>query len=318
MDDFRRDRQACQEEFEKWIEPAVRAACNAFKDAVLPPTFPKRDPRDDAAAGVSSTAAPAPLKKKRKTESRAQKALNAMAEELNDLGVVLPSAYHSKIRKHSDMKQVVQTELALRQGQADEALDELRLHIATFEALEKRKRQGSGIRHNTAMDGRLEKKRAAQHRAKDRYRAIRDIMLILGMSPDDEKFRVLQDTDLRAFTLTTVEQQLGDSYMLPSWIWGDFSFMNQVKAGEMRAFLEASELSKPNSGAVDTETTQGMRVHWFRHHALAQRWTEETKTRREEIFRTAAFFADSEREWCKRAAQREQDGRRGAAAYARR
>ena len=61
-----------------------------------------------------------------------------------------------------------------------------------------------------------------------------------------------------------------------------------------------------------------MRVHWFRHHALTQRWTEEVKTRREEIFRTADFFADSERKWCDRAAEREQDGRRGAAAYARR
>ncbi|TBU31114.1 hypothetical protein BD311DRAFT_657411 [Dichomitus squalens] len=248
---------------------------------------------------VATTAAGG--KKKRKNESRAQKALNAMADELADLGVALPSTYHSKIRQHPDMRQAVQTELALREGQADEALDELRLHIATFESLEKRKRQGSGIRHNTVLDGRLQKKRQAQHRAKDRYRALRDIMLVLGMPNDHKKFRILNDEDLRAFTLTTVEQQLGDSYRLPSWIWGDFSFVNQVKAGEMRSFLEAS-----------------MRVHWFKHNALTQRWTEELKTRREEIFRSAVFFADSEREWCQRAAQREEEGRRGAAAYARR
>ncbi|TBU37940.1 hypothetical protein BD309DRAFT_1023232 [Dichomitus squalens] len=192
MNDFRRDRQACQEEFEKWIEPAVRRACNAFKDEVLPPTFPKRDPRDDASIGVlcnPAATAPGLAKQKRKNESRTRKALNAKADELAEPDVALPSAHHSKIRRHPEMKQAVEPELALREGQADEALEELRLHTATFESLEKRKRQGS-----------------VQHRAKDRYRSVRDFMLVLGLPNDHSKFRVLADEDLRASTLTTVEQ----------------------------------------------------------------------------------------------------------------
>ena len=69
-----------------------------------------------------------------------------------------------------------------------------------------------------------------------KYHAVREIMRVLGMPSDHPRFKELRDKDLRAFTLTVVEQRLGDSY--PDL--GDFSFVNTVKEGEMRTFLEAS------------------------------------------------------------------------------
>ena len=316
LETYRADARSCQKLFHEWIEPAVQVACEAVKHDMLPKSFPKRDPKDDMARGITSQP-PEILKRKRKPRSRAQKALAAMNEELAEPLVLLPSAYHSKIREHTDMTKAVETELALRQGQADEALDDLRLHIATYESLEQRKKEGSGVRHNTTMDRRLDNKRAAQHRARDRYRAVRDIMLILGMSQDDPKFKELRDSDLKAFTLTLVEQRLGDSYRLPSWIWGDFSFVNQVKKGEMRTFLEASKQTTYQC-CRHANLDAGMRVHWFRHHSLVLRWTEELKTRREEIYRCAEFFASYEQEWLIRATGHEHEGKQGAAAYARR
>ena len=37
--------------------------------------------------------------------------------------------------------------------------------------------------------------------------------------------------DVKAFTLTMEDQKLVDSKTLPSWIWGDFTFITKIKQG---------------------------------------------------------------------------------------
>ena len=139
------------------------------------------------------------------------------------------------------MKLAVETERLLREGLATDALNKLRLHITTYKALELRKTQVSGVINNTDVDHRLQDKRKATDRAKYEYRKNRHLLRILGMPEDHSKFRRLEDRDCSAFAIVAAEFQLGDSNRLPSWIWGDFSYVMQVKDGDIRKFLDDSE-----------------------------------------------------------------------------
>lgn len=91
------------------------------------------------------------------------------------------------------------------------------------------------------MEYRLDNKKAAINGAKTRYRAQREILLTLGMSQDDQEFQVLHDRDCRAFVELMEEQTLGDSRRDPSWIWGDFSYIEKVSDGDVSRFLRESK-----------------------------------------------------------------------------
>ncbi|TFK78476.1 hypothetical protein K466DRAFT_449828, partial [Polyporus arcularius HHB13444] len=149
----------------------------------------------------------------------------SMNGQLDAMSLALPSAYDPRIIQHPAMTTAVQYERMIREGCANDALDDLRLHLTTYACLEDRRKQGSGVLHNTPMDKRMQKKKAAIAAAKSRYRQIRAILLRLGMGEDDVKYKPLLDTDCKPFVLVIEEQRLGDSRRKPCWIWSDFSFV---------------------------------------------------------------------------------------------
>ncbi|EJF55675.1 hypothetical protein DICSQDRAFT_184244 [Dichomitus squalens LYAD-421 SS1] len=309
LEHYRRDARICQDECHILLVPAVAKAVMDAQTScqVLPPTFPRRIPSDDLAEKIAPFTDKPPSHevaqggKKRKCLSRAQKALQAMAAELQEPAILLPSAYHRLIRDHVGMKVAVATERKLREGLAAEALDRLRLHLTTYKALQLRKTQVSGVINNTNVDQRIAEKREATDRAKYEYRKNRHLLRILGMPEDDAKFKPLKDSDCSAFVITDAERQRGDSHRLPSWIWGDFSYVLQVRNGDIRQFLDDS-----------------LKAHWFRHGALVGRWKEAVRTRREEMYRTLRSYRRDRAKWLTRADDREKVGRLGSAAYARR
>ncbi|KAI1791116.1 hypothetical protein LXA43DRAFT_872705, partial [Ganoderma leucocontextum] len=309
VENYRRDLRICHDEFEVLLAPAVaKAIQDAQSNArTLPHTFPRHAPADDAAQNIPPFTDKPPSYElvtdttKRKSLSRAQKTLKALAGELSESGVLLPSAYHRLVREHVSLKTAVQTEQKLREGLAAEALDKLRLHLTTHKALELRRRQVSGVINNTNVDRRLTEKRVATDRAKYEYRKNRYLLRVLGMSDDHPKFKPLLDTDCFAFAITAAEFQLGDSHRKPSWIWGDFSYVVKVKEGDIRKFLDDS-----------------LKAHWFRHSAFVRRWREAVHTRREEMYRTLRSYGANRDLWLKRAEASEASGRGGAAAFARR
>ena len=87
----------------------------------------------------------------------------------------------------------------------------------------------------------MEGKKIAIDKAKAEYRAIREQLLLLGMPDDDPKFKPLRDEDCKAFVVVMEEVQRGDSRKVPSWIWGDFSFVGQVGDNDVKTFLVESE-----------------------------------------------------------------------------
>ncbi|KAI1781959.1 hypothetical protein LXA43DRAFT_977822 [Ganoderma leucocontextum] len=312
LEHYRRELRVCCDEFEILFAPAVAKAMEDAQSGStpLPPTFPRRSPNDDTRERIKPYTGQHPTgdlpqeSHKRKSQSRAQKALRAMAAELQEPGVLLPSAYHKTVRDHVGMKMAVETERKLREGVANEALNKLRLHLTTYQALELRRRQVSGVIHNTEMDRRLSEKRLATDSAKHEYRKNRYLLRVLGMPEDDAIFKVLEDRHCYAFAITAAEHRLGDSHRLPSWIWGDFSYVAEVQGGDIRQFLD--------------DTRPGLKAHWFRHSALVRRWTEAMHTRREEMFRTLSSYRADRDKWIDKAKERQTSGTLGAAAYARR
>lgn len=175
-----------------------------------------------------------------------------MKAQLDAMMMPLPSDFDDRIIQHSSLATAVQYERMIREGCANDALDKLRIHLTTHATLQDRRKQGSGVEHNTKMDRRLSAKKAAVQAAKDRYRHTRDILLVLGMPADDPRFKELHDSDAKAFVLVTEEQRLGDSSRKVSWIWSDFSFIMKEDNLEVKEFLVDSE-SRARRGILQAD-----------------------------------------------------------------
>ncbi|KAM5534229.1 hypothetical protein V8D89_012136 [Ganoderma adspersum] len=267
--DFCARAKACDKGYKEYLQPCSDAALRSFDNQKVPQHFPRRPPTE-----------PFDLDK-------------ALLARLEETRLPLPSDYHRDIRMHPAMQQAIEYERSLHEGYATEVLDDLRMHLTTHATMKDRHAQVSGVRQNVKWDRRLAAKKTAINQAKERYRSARRMLLLLGMAEDNAKFKCLREVDCKAFTILDVERKLGDSKKLPSWIWGDFSFINQADADGIAKFLLGS-----------------LRAHWFRY--------KEVNTVREDMFRTVNSFEHNLKKWKKLATQREAQEKLGAAAYARR
>lgn len=299
----------------------VDDAIASVPDKARPEGFPFRTSGDDKKCRIPP-APPVPQcdgpQGKRKRTREASE-LTAMTEELDEVSLLLPSDYHSAVRQHPAMAEAVTMERRLRGGEANEALEDLRLHLTTQMSLAERKTQGSGTIHNAAMDRRIHGKRDAIERAKFAYRRARVAMIVLGMPKNDPKYAVLHDADCKAFVIVDEEVRRGDSKLDPTWIWGDFTYMGKLDEGKIKIFVTNSESRGRTTGHTLTMTVRtGVKVHWLRQSALLARWREEVNMLREEMYRTVQFFEYTIETWTLRADKHDFAGRQGAAAYARR
>lgn len=175
-----------------------------------------------------------------KRSRRGVESASALLFESSELN--LPSRYGRAVIDHPVMQQAVQVERLLREGQANDALDDLRTRLITSYAVKQQKRAGSGQIHNTRANGKIKIKMKAVGDAADRYRTARERLVVLGMSKEDTTYRALHSSDVVAFKVYSAEEQLGDSRKQPSWIWSDFRFVQGEEAG-IRAYCEESEFA---------------------------------------------------------------------------
>lgn len=229
LDTYRERADACREKYDNTIQPVIDTTVG---DVV----FLDRDTADDLANSIPATA-----KAKGKAAARAEKKRSEMVQgmlgTLDQATFRLPSDCHSTLRRHPTMAEYFKIERALREGQANEALDALCLHLTTYLALKVRKTQSTGIIHNTEADRRLQEKRDVIDKWKAKYRNIHHVLLVLGMSDADKTYKILHDDDCKPFTLLVSEVKGGDSYKQPTWIWGDFTWAERLEPGEVRTFV---------------------------------------------------------------------------------
>ena len=116
------------------------------------------------------------------------------------------------------MQAAVRVERLLHEGQANDALDDVRAHLVTTYAVKRQKRAGSGQIHNMRANGKIKKKVKAVEDASNRYRDARARLIALGMSKRDTTYCALNASDVVAFTVYSTDKQLGDSRKQLSWI----------------------------------------------------------------------------------------------------
>ncbi|KAJ3552341.1 hypothetical protein NM688_g4199 [Phlebia brevispora] len=128
---------------------------------------------------------------------------------LNSVFIELPSSHDPLLRNQEAMQIAVVIEKTLRQHYGLH-LDSMRLH---------------GQKFMVRARGSLKRKWTAIRADAGAYRRIRRVLLALGMSTKDKIFKPLEKDDVKAFTVLTEDQLLGDSKQPPSWIWENMSFI---------------------------------------------------------------------------------------------
>ncbi|KAF8209183.1 hypothetical protein K438DRAFT_1572996 [Mycena galopus ATCC 62051] len=194
-----------------------------------------------------------------------------------------------------------EVETDLRTGEAREALNALRKGLRTRTMTNRfRLRHCTGQRMLTRGQGVLRQVNLKIHKAKLRYRYVRNtLMRLKGHGPWERELRVLEDSDggIAAFGVVA----LGESRRTLSWIW-------YVVKSEDPSEEELVEVS-------------ALRVEWCKACARMRRWHEDVILVEEEMRRTIEYGYWSAREWAKRGGARasgvDEELLEGLTAYAR-
>lgn len=268
----------------------------------------------------------APPKKRKRSDKAAapQKKRSELWNEVNNaVTILLPSSCMPNVRAQPCLKEAVDLEIALRRGEAGEALDALRTHLITSN-LFKKEMKSKSARNTHAMKtrykGRTQTKTDNVNRAAIRYRRAYNALRALGVE-DDDNFRQLKQSDVRAWVVHHGAQKLGDSKATaqPSWIWLNLKFLDTDDV--TKNFSEYKEACTYNylrhsSGSL-TGCDTAVKVHWFRTSANKSRWTEENRVVKREIQRTTRFFKYHQHDWLLSAEARDAEQKSGHASYAR-
>jgi hypothetical protein len=245
---------------------------------------------------------------------------------IEDEPLFLPSSFSEPLRVHLGLEEAAQVEFQLRDGQAHDALEALRLAIKTYNYnISFKKTQVFGQGANTRSQAYLKSLENDKQTEADRYIHARSALLNLGLSPRDPVLRPL-DKSTQLFSKNYfASAQLGDSRKSDPWFWnirrplavsqdrpGD---SDEEKEWETESTLSSSILyylvkcSFPNSSL----SLSANRVKWFRDSAARDRAVEEKEILEEEFRRAVAYFDKMCSVWTDLG---EQPGDRGVSAYA--
>ena len=208
--------------------------------STMPETLPWRDAQDDLDCGVAGTTE-TPRLPLRDTF------LASLVAELEDVDVYLPSLYHSRIRNHPAMEPAVAIERKLREGEAHDCLNDVRLHITARHSLQGLEAQGAGQAHGK----RVREMEATQDRhvskAREEYNRIRRILLVLDMGKLNPTFRELTDADCHA---VAEPRKRGESRTTRSWLWADLAILGKDLDAGVKEFMVQSEIATHTSGKI--------------------------------------------------------------------
>ncbi len=188
------------------VTPAVMLAHSAAVKAhpELEPDLPWREPTDDVKCEIVVPSTP---RRAQLVDDHHEALLQATEKSL----ILLPSSYHSAVRRHSTLHDAVAIERQLREGQANDALDNLRLNIAARHSLRNLRQAGQGQKHGKVVRALGLTEQKIGDEAKDEYRRVRIIMRVLGMPEDHETYQPLRDEDMKHFVVVDEQHKLNTS-----------------------------------------------------------------------------------------------------------
>ncbi|KAJ7082620.1 hypothetical protein B0H15DRAFT_785555, partial [Mycena belliarum] len=224
----------------------------------------------------------------------------------------MPSDFSTRtMREKACAKGLDGVEARLREGEAAEALDELRRGLRTRTATTKFKvRNWSGQRALTRGQGILRQISVKIHAAKLRYRYARQAILKLKGHGDWEKrLKILADDDVRALNERSLtEEEIAERERLVAVgevpEEGGVSAMGDIISGETHRTLSWIWYAVSEKDDDDDKLHEALRVEWAKAYSRSRRWREELVIVEEEMRRTLAFGEYAERMWIGRSAAR--------------
>jgi hypothetical protein len=139
--------------------------------------------------------------------------------EPEEESLFLPSKFSDAQRSFLGIQELARAEYSLREGQAHDALDKLRLAIQTFNYNVKFKLDNvRGQRPNTCAQEFLSSLSKDKVSAADKYRRVRTALLTLGLSENDKSLQPLLNTQLWCKDENAPAAQ-GDAKTEDPWYW---------------------------------------------------------------------------------------------------
>jgi hypothetical protein len=189
----------------------------------------------------------------------------------------LPSSLPAHICNLPEMKALCQVECRLREPQADDALADVRRQRRIIQGLWQFKRinvSGTGNKPNTRMLVLYKRLESKTNRATQKYRVAYAALKILDPNGSwSTRMKALADKDVSGPGRDHNSESTNSRYE-PSWIW----LMPRV-----------NQSSNTETGMVEEEFNESMRVEWAKTRARKARWTEELLILEEEMRRVISF-----------------------------
>ncbi|KAJ7715352.1 hypothetical protein B0H16DRAFT_1339967 [Mycena metata] len=201
-----------------------------------------------------------------------------------DAPLFLPSQFTATQRSILKLEALAQVEYGLREGQAYDALADLRTAIRTFNYNKDVKGASvRGVGRTTRAQKFMKTLSNDIQAAGDSYRRTWVGLVKLGMSPTDNTLRRLEKKQ-KLEGKGGKKTALGDSKKAEPWFWNAFRPSGMSEADE--AAWEVESKSHPE-----------IPMRWFRERALRDRAIEEVETVEAEFGRVIAWFRKNSEIW---------------------
>jgi len=169
---------------------------------------------------------------------------NTSKVQVYDIQLWLPSAIGRRTACDRDLQEI---ECALREAQANDALNAIRQHLRLDSYLTKRKKDWDrGVRQNTrsmtTIEHNLSKMRAAVEKYRTAHRALTALESLITTSGQWKTvLKELADGDIRGLPV----QGLGEGKRMLSWIWTASGVLGGEPTGDDDPSLHDGELHTP-------------------------------------------------------------------------
>lgn len=173
----------------------------------------------------------------RTTTERVPSERNDAWHAINAVLIELPSSHHPLIRDHPGMRAAVLVERAIRSGNAEARLEELRTYLIMSASLTTEVKMVRGQYQGTRARNILKNRWKTIQRTAGAYRRARRALVNLGLSEGDHTFKPLRKEDVKAFVVLSTDEQLGDSKRKVSWIWENLDFVSAKKGAHVKEFM---------------------------------------------------------------------------------
>lgn len=225
----------------------------------------------------------------------------------------LPSMLGRSKCRDLGVERLMEQELRLRTGQANDTLHEIRLALAEKAVLFRTDvRHASSHQKTTRAWGKVTSVDGLLQRHASVYRRCRKAMIQLEADKAMlSRYQALRDEDLKVNTAAAAPNARGLRNEKLAWFWG----MDVPRDTEANDWMsECKCCCRPS--VLNLPRLVVYRVHWLRAKAMRDRWKEEEELLKDEFQWTITFFNHMAQAWEHRSVQNQKEGLKGPACYA--